>query len=193
MRIKSITPVGKRDVYDISVADVEHYILDNGVASHNTGSYYSADNIFILGRQQEKDGTELLGYNFIINVEKSRHTREKSKIPVTVKFDGGISKWSGLLDMALESKDVVKPSNGWYSRVDPETGEVQPKRYRLKETDTKEFWMPILLSEHFRTWVIDNYQVSSGQLISDEEIDNAIVNDEVEADGVVNNEVELDV
>jgi len=171
MKIKSITPVGKRDVYDISVADVEHYILDNGVASHNTGSYYSADNIFILGRQQEKDGTELMGYNFIINVEKSRHTREKSKIPVTVKFDGGISKWSGLLDMALEAKAVVKPSNGWYSRVNPETGEVEDKKYRIKDTDTKDFWLPILMAPGFQNWVKDNYQVSSGPLMSDEDID----------------------
>lgn len=150
-------------------------LYSKDVVGGGTGSYYSADNIFILGRQQEKDGTELLGYNFIINVEKSRHTREKSKIPVTVKFDGGISKWSGLLDMALESKDVVKPSNGWYSRVNAETGEVEEKKYRLKDTDTKEFWMPILISEHFRNWVVDNYQVSSGQLISDDDIDQAIV------------------
>jgi hypothetical protein len=62
-------------------------LYSKDVVGGGTGSYYSADNIFILGRQQEKDGTELLGYNFIINVEKSRYVREKAKIPVTVKFD----------------------------------------------------------------------------------------------------------
>jgi RecA/RadA recombinase len=146
-------------------------LYSKDVVGGGTGSYYSADNIFILGRQQEKDGTELLGYSFIINVEKSRHTREKSKIPVTVKFDGGISKWSGLLDMALEAKVVVKPSNGWYSRVDPETGEVEEKKFRIKDTDTKEFWLPILMAPGFQNWVKDNYQVSSGPLMSDEDID----------------------
>lgn len=146
-------------------------LYSKDVVGGGTGSYYSADNIFILGRQQEKDGTELMGYNFIINVEKSRHTREKSKIPVTVKFDGGISKWSGLLDMALEAKVVVKPSNGWYSRVDPETGEVEEKKFRIKDTDTKEFWLPILMASGFQNWVKDNYQVSSGPLMSDEDID----------------------
>ena len=94
------------------------------IVGGGTGSYYSADNIFILGRQQEKEGTEITGYNFIINVEKSRYVKEKSKIPVSVSFDGGISKWSGLLDIALDSGHVIKPSNGWYSRVDTETGEV---------------------------------------------------------------------
>jgi len=171
MKIKNVTPVGKKKVYDISVKDAEHYVLENGVVTHNTGSYYSADNIFILGRQQEKEGTELLGYNFIINVEKSRYVREKSKIPVSVKFDGGISRWSGLLDMALLSGHVIKPSNGWYSKVDTETGEVEEKKYRLKETDTKDFWLPILSNPTFQKWVVDNYQISHGAIISDESID----------------------
>jgi RecA/RadA recombinase len=157
-------------------------IYSKDVVGGGTGSYYSADNIFILGRQQEKDGTELLGYNFIINVEKSRHTREKSKIPITVKFDGGISKWSGLLEMAVEAGVVIKPSNGYYSRVDADTGEIEPKKWRAKETDTKEFWLPVLVSTKFREWVQDNYQVSSGQLISDESIDEEMAEVEVDAD-----------
>lgn len=173
MKIKSITPVGKRDVYDISVADVEHYILDNGVVSHNTGSYYSADNIFILGRQQEKEGTEVIGYNFIINVEKSRHVREKSKIPVTVKHDGGISTWSGLLDMALESGHVVKPSNGWYSRVDAD-GVVEERKWRIKDTDTKEFWGMIIQNKGFQEWVKSTYQVASGSIMSSEDIEDEL-------------------
>ena len=92
---------------DIPMVVVNHTyktleLYSKDVVGGGTGSYYSADNIFILGRQQEKEGTEVVGYNFIINVEKSRHVREKSKIPVTVKHDGGISTWSGLLEMALE-------------------------------------------------------------------------------------------
>ena len=146
-------------------------LYSKDVVGGGTGSYYSADNIFILGRQQEKEGTELLGYNFIINVEKSRYVREKAKIPVTVKFDGGLSKWSGLLDMALEAKLVVKPSNGWYSKVDSETGEVEEKKWRLKDTDCKEFWLPVLTNKAFQDWVKDNYQISTGALMTDESID----------------------
>lgn len=171
MKIVNIEPVGTLPVYDISVKEAEQYVLENGVITHNTGVYLSADNIFILGRQQEKEGQELAGYNFIINVEKSRHSREKSKIPVTVKFEGGISKWSGLLEMALESGHVVKPSNGWYSKCNPETGEVEEKKYRIKDTDTKEFWLPIIQSESFQNWIKDNYQISHGAIIaSDDDI-----------------------
>lgn len=163
---------------DIPMVVVNHTYKEIGlypkdIVGGGTGSYYSADNIFILGRQQEKEGSELAGWNFIINVEKSRYVKEKSKIPITVKFDGGLSRWSGLMDMALESGHVIKPTNGWYSRVDKETGEVGDK-CRLAQTDNKEFWIPILMSKSFQDWVKTNYQISTGRLMSDDSIDEAM-------------------
>jgi len=171
---RMITPYLNR--LDIPMVAVNHIYMEQGlypkaIVSGGTGVYLSADNIFILGRQQEKDGTEVIGYNFIINVEKSRYVREKSKIPVCVKYEGGLSKWSGLLEMALESKHVVKPSNGWYSKVDSSTGEVEAKKWRIKETDSKEFWMSILSDPTFQSWVKENYQVSHGELVRDEDIE----------------------
>ena len=161
---------------DIPMVVVNHTyktmeLYSKDVVGGGTGSYYSADNIFILGRQQEKDGTEVVGYNFIINVEKSRYVREKSKIPITVMHDGGISKWSGLLDMAIESGHVIKPSNGWYTRVDKDTGEVEEKKWRAKDTDSKEFWVPVLSTLTFQTWVKEKYQVANGSILSDSDID----------------------
>jgi hypothetical protein len=159
---------------DIPMIVVNHTYKEIGlypkdIVGGGTGSYYSADNIFILGRQQEKAGTEIVGYNFIINVEKSRYVKEKSKIPVCVSFDGGISKWSGLLDLAIESGHVIKPSNGWYSKVDKETGVVEDKKYREKDTDTKEFWQPILDQKSFNDFVEDKYRYSNNNLIQSEE------------------------
>ena len=161
---------------DIPMVVVNHTYMEIGmfpkaIVGGGTGSYYSADNIYILGRQQEKEGTEVVGYNFIINVEKSRHVKEKSKIPVSVSFDGGISKWSGLLDLALESGHVIKPSNGWYSKVNVETGEVEDKKYRVKDTDSKEFWMPVLQDKTFYDFVKNKYSVGQVEMVSDESID----------------------
>jgi RecA/RadA recombinase len=155
---------------DVPMIVVNHTYKEIGmfpkdIVGGGTGSYYSADNIFIIGRQQEKEGTEVVGYNFIINVEKSRYVKEKSKIPVTVSFDGGISRWSGLLDLALDSGLVVKPSNGWYSRVDISTGEIESKKYRIKETDTKDFWMPIITSKKFQDYVAEKYQIAAGEIM----------------------------
>jgi len=151
---------------DIPMVVVNHTYKEIGlypkdIVGGGTGSYYSADNIYILGRQQEKDGTDLIGYNFIINVEKSRYVREKAKIPVTVRFDGGISRYSGLLDMALESGHVAKPNVGWYAKVNRETGEIENKKWRIADTESAEFWDSILADPTFKEWIRNNYQFSS--------------------------------
>jgi RecA/RadA recombinase len=163
-------------IKDIPMIVVNHTYMEIGmfpkaIVGGGTGSYYSADNIFVIGRQQEKEGTEVVGYNFIINVEKSRYVREKSKIPVTVRHDGGISRWSGLLDIALDSGHVVKPSNGWYSKVDAD-GVIEDKKYRIKETDTSDFWLPILKQKSFQDFVQNTYQIASGNIIQ-EDVDQA--------------------
>jgi RecA/RadA recombinase len=151
---------------DIPMVVVNHTYKEIGlypkdIVGGGTGSYYSADNIYILGRQQEKDGADLIGYNFIINVEKSRYVREKAKIPVTVRFDGGISHYSGLLDMALESGHVTKPNVGWYAKVNTATGEVESKKWRLADTECVDFWASIMADPTFKEWVRNNYQFSA--------------------------------
>ena len=158
---------------DIPLVVVNHTyktqeMFSKDVVSGGTGIYYSSDTIFIIGRQQEKEGTEVVGYNFIINVEKSRFVKEKSKIPISVSFDGGISTWSGLMDLALESGQCVKPKNGWYAKVNLSTGEIIEKNYRLKDTDTKAFWSDILKDEKFKMFIEGKYKMSSGSMIQDE-------------------------
>ena len=126
---------------------------------------YSADNVWIVGRRQQKQGTEVKGYDFIINVEKSRFVKEKSKVPISVTWEGGIDPYSGLLDVALVGGQVVKPSNGWYQRVDLKTGEVIGTKVREKETRTKEFWEDMLDDEDFKAFIRSGYQI--GGTISD--------------------------
>ena len=159
---------------DIPMVVVNHTYMEIGmfpkaIVGGGTGSYYSADNIFILGRQQEKDGADLIGYNYIINVEKSRYVREKSKVPVTVRFDGGISKYSGLLEMALESGHVTKPKNGWYAKVNTQTGEVEGKNWRESETECEEFWDSILRNVTFKDWIRENYSFGSAVTAPEDE------------------------
>ena len=156
-------------IKDIPAVVVNHTYKEIGlfpkdVVSGGTGVYYSADNIFIIGRQQEKQGKDVVGYNFIINVEKSRFVREKSRIPIEVTWEGGISKWSGLIDMAIESGHVVKPSNGWYAK----SGEDDAKKVRLKDTYTKDFWLPILTDPTFISWIENRYLISSEKIMNEE-------------------------
>lgn len=146
---------------------LEMYAKD--IVGGGTGSYYSADTIWILGRQQEKTGTEITGYNFIINVEKSRFVREKSKIPVAVSFDGGIQKYSGLMDVALEGNFVQKPSNGWYAKVNQETGEIGDKK-RFDDTQTPEFWNDILANDKFKEYVRKRYEITYGSILGQDPV-----------------------
>ena len=160
-------------IKDIPMIVVNHTYKEIGmfpkdIVSGGTGVYYSADNIYIIGRQQEKDGTEVTGYNFIINVEKSRYVREKSKIPVEVSYEGGISKWSGLLDVAIDGGFVVKPSNGWYSRKG------EDEKFRIKDTYTKDFWLPIISSKGFQDFIHEKYKVDGSSLMSSDLTDTEI-------------------
>ena len=149
---------------DIPLIAVNHTYQEIGlfpkaVVSGGTGIYYSADNIWILGRQQDKQGTEIKGYHFVINVEKSRYVKEKSKIPISVTWEGGVSKLSGLLSVALDTGYVQKPSNGWYEGVNPETGEILTGKVREKETITEEFWNPIFEKTNFKEAITNKFKI----------------------------------
>jgi hypothetical protein len=93
-------------------------------------------------------------------VEKSRFVKEKSKIPISVSWDNGVDKTSGLLDMALDY-GVISRSGGWYQMVDPETGEVDDKKFREKETRTSEFWKDLLADSKFNDFLKKKYRVGN--------------------------------
>ena len=160
---------------DIPLVAVNHTYKEIGlypkdIVSGGTGAYYSADAIWIIGRQQEKVDKEIKGYHFIINIEKSRHVREKAKIPVSVTFEGGISKWSGLMEVAEAGGYVVKPKVGWYEAVDPSTGEVLcDKMMRAKEiVDNKEFWLMMLEKTDLASFIKEKYTMATKSLLEDD-------------------------
>mgnify|MGYP005705650493 FL=1 len=134
-------------------------LFPKDIVGGGTGLYYSADNIWIIGRQQEKKGTEIEGYHFIINVEKSRYVKEKSKIPITVTWDGGLLSHSGLLNVAIAGGYIKSPSTGWYSIVDRTSGELLPSKVRAKDTLHPEFWMQILQETDFKEFVKQKYSI----------------------------------
>jgi RecA/RadA recombinase len=141
------------------------------IISGGTGLIYSANQAFIISKAQEKDGTELVGYNFTINIEKSRFVREKSKLTFTVTYENGIQKYSGLMDIALGLGFCAKPKNGWYAKVNSDTGEIIEKNYRFKDTLNDDFWGSILSDEKFKLAVKSKFQLGMNSMISDEEIE----------------------
>ena len=162
---------------DIPLIAVNHTyktqeMYSKDVVSGGTGIYYSADSIWIIGRQQDKVGTEIQGYHFIINIEKSRYVKEKSKIPISVSWDGGIMKWSGVMDIAEKGGYLTKPKVGWYEAMNPETGEVlSEKMMRAKEIiDNKEFWLMMLEKTNLSQFIKDTFTIgASGAIMRDDE------------------------
>jgi RecA/RadA recombinase len=159
---------------DIPLVAVNHTYKEIGlfpkdVVSGGTGIYYSADSIWIIGRQQDKVGTEIQGYHFVINIEKSRHVKEKSKLPITVSYDGGIQKWSGLMEVAEKGGYITKPKVGWYEAIDPATGEVlSDKLLRAKDiVDNPAFWDMIFNKTDFAAYVKNAFTVGGNIQITD--------------------------
>ncbi len=160
---------------DIPMIVINHTYKEIGlypkdIVGGGTGSYYGSDNIWILGRQQDKDDKEIKGYHFVINVEKSRYVREKSKIPITISYDGGINRWSGLLDVAIDGGYIVKPKAGWYATVNQDTGEVNTPSMRAGDiVDNKDFWVKMFQETDFADHIEKKYKMSMGPIMDEDE------------------------
>ena len=135
-----------------------------------TSVTYSANQIFVITKSQEKssDG-DLEGWKFTINIHKSRFVKEKSKLPFTVLYDGGIQKMSGILDLALESGEMIKPSNGWYQLVDKATGELIGGKLRAANTD--DVLKIVVGRPGFKAFIESKYRLTGNIIVSDAEIE----------------------
>ena len=154
---------------------MEMYAKD--VMGGGTGGVYSANNIIFIGRQQEKEGTELLGYNFILTMHKSRQVKENMKIPLQVRFDGGINPFSGLLEIGVELGFVIKGKisrSTAYKRafLNTETGEFEEEsddNLKLeKDTNNVVFWGDLIRHKPFIDAIEFKYKLPKTAAIDDE-------------------------
>jgi len=60
--------------------------------------------------------------------------------------------------VAMDGKFVTKPSVGWYSRVDAETGEVEDAKFREKDTLNEDFWSPII-NDKFKEYLKSKFKI----------------------------------
>lgn len=162
---------------DIPCIAINHIYMEMGlypkaIMGGGTGGMYSANTVWIITKSQEKNTDGLQGFNFKITIEKSRRVVEKSQIALKVLFKTGISKYSGILDLALESGLVQKPSNGWYALVDQSSGELGPKR-READTDSDDFLGVVIENPSFKEFVRKKYRLTHAQMLQQEqELDN---------------------
>jgi len=170
-----ITP--KLTTKDIPCIAVNHTYKEIGlfpknIISGGTGIYYSANQIFIISKAQEKEGTDLAGFKFTINIEKSRYVKEKAKLPFTVLYDSGIQKWSSLMDLAIESGHITKATQGWYNTTDLETGEIiEPKRRGKDIEQDDAFFEALIKDNRFNKFIEKKYKLTMVEEVNAREDD----------------------
>lgn len=142
MQIVGIRKLQERArVYDIEVEDGHHYILDNGVISHNSGGggfRYACSTIITMTKAQDKDGDEIRGAIVTCTAYKSRLTREKLKVKTRILHRGGLDRYYGLVPLA-EAAGLLRKNSTRFEWTD--TGEKcfesvinrDPKKYWTKE------------------------------------------------------------
>jgi hypothetical protein len=174
---------------DLPCMMINHVYIEIGamypktIIPGGTAVTYSSNNIFVITKSQENDGTELAGWKFTLNLHKSRTVKEKEKLPFTVLYNGGIQKYSGIFDLALESGDIVKTKQGWYAVVDPDTGEISNKNIRAKDAEDDSVLGEILNRPKFKQFVSNKYKLSASAMINEEELDSSIESEYAALDG----------
>jgi RecA/RadA recombinase len=152
---KSIPCIAINHVYQ------EMGMFPKAVVSGGTGVMYSSNQVFIITKAQEKEGTDLAGWRFTINIEKSRYVREKSKLPFTVMYETGMLKWTAIFDLAFQAGFITKPKVGWYQLVDPDTGEVLEKNFRQADVmNNDEYFEKLVKNEDFKKFVEQKFKLT---------------------------------
>jgi len=150
LKVKSVTKNEKTKVYDIKVKEDSHYILENGVVSHNSGLKYAASTIVYLSKKKLKEGIDVIGNIIHCKLYKSRLTKENAMVDVMLNYDSGLHKYYGLLTLA-EKYGIVKKVSTRYefpdgSKVFEKAVYREPEKYftdeimkQLDEAAAKEF------------------------------------------------------
>lgn len=125
--VKSIKKIEQECVYDISVNEFNHYILANGLVSHNSGLKYSASGIVFLSKSKDRDGKEVVG-NFIkVRMEKSRLSKENAVVELKLSYETGLDRYYGLLELAEKHEVFIRSGNKY------EVPHLPGKKYFTKE------------------------------------------------------------
>ena len=153
LNVKKLSMFAVAQVYD----SMEMY--GKPVFGGGKANYYMPNNRWLVTKSKEtelvKGKKEKIGSIFTVNIEKSRLIKEGSKFPISVTWNGGINKYSSLLEIARATGHVTVPTQGWYSKDGGET------KLRKKDLDSAEFWDSILDDESFHKAVKDRYSLGS--------------------------------
>lgn len=167
-----ITPYLKQK--DVPMVIINHTYKSQGfipqdVVSGGQGLYLSSDTIFIVTRSQEKISGEVAGYNFKINIEKSRFCKEKSKFEVNVRWDSGLSPYSGLADLAVEFGIFQEEKIGKESAYEWNGHKIKAKD--IVTSKCKEFWDEVFKQTDLTERINERFMITGSSSSQQESVD----------------------
>jgi RecA/RadA recombinase len=162
LQILGIPFVGINHVYKSTGTFVPTDIVGGG-----SGVQLAADNIWVIGRSQEKEGSQdtkkLVGYEFTINVYKSRFVKEKSRLPITVHWKTGIHRYSGLADLALKFGVITSDKDGKTTTLSCKSTTVPEKNNDMN----KDFWETVLQETDLKDLIKREFCISNATIVTD--------------------------
>lgn len=102
------------------------------------GIRYSCSNVLILSKRSDKDASGQIGNVIHCKLVKGRLTREGSQVDVLIRFDSGLNRWFGLIDIAIAC-GLFKKSGAW---IETPQGKVYASK--IMENPTKFFTPDVL-------------------------------------------------
>ena len=108
------------------------------VQSGGKSAIYAASTILTLSKAKEKDSSgNITGAVVTITSNKSRLTRENMKIKTLIKYQGGLDRYYGLLDIAEAAGVFVKDGSRYKlkdgTKIYGKTIQENPEKYYTKE------------------------------------------------------------
>jgi len=87
------------------------------VMGGGSGLQYAASTIIFLSKRKEKEGTDVVGNVIHCKNFKSRLTKENKRVDVLLRYDQGLNRYYGLLELA-EKYDILKKVSTRYEMPD---------------------------------------------------------------------------
>jgi hypothetical protein len=150
IKISSKHSVGIHPVYDIQVKDAHHYILENGVVSHNSGFLFASSIIVSMEAfklKQDEDGnkiTDTRGIRSKCKIVKSRYNKPFEAVEVHIPYQEGMDPYSGLFELFEKQQLITKEGNRY---VYLDLSGVEHKHWRKDYLANKDNVLDLIMNE----------------------------------------------
>jgi hypothetical protein len=78
-----------------------------------SGLKYSGSTILFLTKKKDREGTDIAGNIITVTANKSRFTKQYSKIQCKLSYETGLDRYYGLLDLGVEGGVFKKAARGY--------------------------------------------------------------------------------